>query len=54
MSGEGEGLAGGVVCDGGYVPVSSVVRRFAALVNMCVEVLHDVVETDDDSGALYE
>eukprot|EP00731_Ephydatia_muelleri_P016714 Em0009g1138a len=36
------------------LPELSVVRRFAALVNMCVEVLHDVVDTDDDNGSLYD
>lgn len=36
------------------LPEISVVGRFATLVNMCVEVLHDVVETDDDNGTLYD
>lgn len=38
------------------LPVADVcvTSRFETLVNMCVEVMHDVMETSDDSQQLYE
>ena len=33
---------------------SCVIERFGNLLNMCVEVLHDTTDTDENTGTFYE